>query len=123
MLRTRILLAGVCAVGVAGSAAGLSSVFQGPAAVAAAPREASAAASKDIVDTAVAAGQFKTLAAALKDKKPGDTLQIEVRRPTGMVVKTTMTLAEDPSLVAAPVETPTPEQKAFRDAWLGPKAK
>jgi uncharacterized surface protein with fasciclin (FAS1) repeats len=77
MLRTRILLAGVCAVGVAGSAAGLSSVFSGSAAVAAEPREASAAASKDIVDTAVAAGQFKTLAAALKAAGLIETLKGE----------------------------------------------
>ena len=38
-----------------------------------------------------------------------------------------MTLKEDPSMTAALVEdaggTPTAEQKAFRDAWLGSHAR
>jgi predicted metalloprotease with PDZ domain len=70
---------------------------------------------------------FTNLADVLKDRKPGEALQVELRRPTGQVVKTTLTLGEDPSLQAVTIEsqggTLTPEQKAFRDAWLGPKVK
>jgi predicted metalloprotease with PDZ domain len=70
---------------------------------------------------------FTTLAAALKDHKPGEQLAIEFRRPSGEVVKSTLTLAEDPGLAAATVEstggTLTPEQKAFRESWAGSKVK
>ena len=57
----------------------------------------------------------------------GDQLEVQVRRPSGEVVTASITLAEDPSLVAATVESSgrslTPAQKAFRDAWLGSKVK
>jgi predicted metalloprotease with PDZ domain len=70
---------------------------------------------------------FTTLAAALKDKKPGDTIAIELRRPSGEVVKSTLTLAEDPGLTAATIESTggplTAEQKAFRESWAGSKVK
>ena len=70
---------------------------------------------------------FTNLPEVLKDRKPGDALEVELKRPSGQVVKTTLTLGEDPALQAATIEstggTLTPEQKAFRDAWLGPKAK
>ena len=79
------------------------------------------------VITSVDGVAFTTLAAALKDRKPGDVLAIEFRRPSGMVVKSTLTLAEDPALQAAMVEstggTLTAGQKAFREAWIGSKVK
>ena len=56
-----------------------------------------------------------------------DVLTIEFRRPSGEVVKSTLTLAEDPALQAAMVEatggTLTAEQKTFREAWVGSKVK
>jgi predicted metalloprotease with PDZ domain len=70
---------------------------------------------------------FTTLAAALKDKKPGQQIAMEVRKPWGEVVKTTLTLAEDPALAAGTIEstggTLTPEMKAFREAWAGSKVR
>ena len=68
---------------------------------------------------------FTTLPAALKDHKPGEQLPIEFRRPSGEVVKATITLGHDPALQAATIEstggTLTPAQRAFRDAWVGSK--
>lgn len=79
------------------------------------------------VITSMGGTAFTTLAAALKDRKPGEQLEVQVRRPSGEVVTASITLAEDPSLVAATVESTgrslTPAQKAFRDAWLGSKVK
>ena len=78
------------------------------------------------VITSIDGVAFTALAAALKDRKPGDRLAIVFRRPSGAVVKSTMTFGEDPALQAATIEstggTLTPEMKAFRDAWLGSKA-
>ena len=77
------------------------------------------------VITSVDGVAFTTLAAALKDRKPGDKLAIEFRRPSGVVVKGTLALIEDPGLQAATIEstggTLTAEQKAFRESWVGPK--
>ena len=68
---------------------------------------------------------FTMLPAALKDHKPGEQLPIEFRRPSGEVVKATITLGHDPALQAATIEstggTLTPAQRAFRDAWVGSK--
>jgi predicted metalloprotease with PDZ domain len=58
---------------------------------------------------------------AIAKHKPGDKVAIEFKRPTGATVKATMVLRENPALEAVPVENASPEQKAFRDAWLGPK--
>jgi predicted metalloprotease with PDZ domain len=70
---------------------------------------------------------FTSLAAALKDRRPGDRLAVEFRRPSGATATTTITLGEDPAFDVTPVEadggTITPQQKAFRDAWLGKKGK
>ena len=70
---------------------------------------------------------FTTLAAALKDRKPGDQVAIQFRRPSGEVITANITLAEDPAMQALTVEsaggTLTPAQKAFRAAWIGSKAK
>jgi predicted metalloprotease with PDZ domain len=81
---------------------------------------------EDVI-TSIGGTAFTTLAAALKDRKPGDQVPIEFRRPSGVVVKATLTLAEDPALQAVTIEstggTLTPEQKAFRDSWVGSKAR
>jgi predicted metalloprotease with PDZ domain len=78
------------------------------------------------VITSVGGSAFTTLAAALKDRKPGEQLAVEFRRPSGEVVKSTLTLGEDPAWQAATVEssggTLTPAQKAFRQSWIESKA-
>jgi predicted metalloprotease with PDZ domain len=62
-----------------------------------------------------------------KARKPGDRVVLAVSRPTGKKVSLTMTLGEDPGLEAVPSEraggTLTSEQKAFRENWLGSKAR
>jgi PDZ domain-containing secreted protein len=67
------------------------------------------------------------LQAAIKSRKPGDRLTVTYRRRGGATGTTTITLKEDPSLEAVTLEstgaTLTPDQKAFRESWLGPKAK
>jgi predicted metalloprotease with PDZ domain len=77
------------------------------------------------VITSMGGTAFTTLVAALKDRKPGDQLAVEFRRPSGVVVKSTMILSEDPALDAATIETTggtlTPAQKAFRESWVGSK--
>ena len=79
------------------------------------------------VITSVGGTAFTTLADALKDRKPGDQLEIQFRRPSGEVITSTIVLADDPSLMAATIESTggslTPGQKAFREAWLGSKAR
>jgi predicted metalloprotease with PDZ domain len=76
----------------------------------------------DVV-TAVEGKPFS--ADAVKNRKPGDTVAMMVRRMDGRTAALTLTFAEDPRLTAVTVEsagrTLTAEQKAFRDAWLGPK--
>jgi len=67
------------------------------------------------------------LQAALKARKPGDPLRLSFKRRGGATGTATVTLREDPSVDVVTVEstgaTLTAEQKAFRDSWLGPKAK
>jgi predicted metalloprotease with PDZ domain len=79
------------------------------------------------VITSIGGVAFTTLAAALKDRKPGEQIAVEFRRPSGEVVKSTITLAEDPAWQAATIEstggTLTPQQKAFRERWVGSKVK
>jgi predicted metalloprotease with PDZ domain len=62
---------------------------------------------------------------AFGSRKPGETLSLEVKRPTGKIARLTLTLAEDPALEAVLVESAggalTAEQRAFRDSWLGSK--
>lgn len=81
---------------------------------------------EDVIVSADGAA-FSTLAAALKEKKPGQQIAMEVRKPWGEVVKTTLTLAEDPALAAGTIESAggalTPEMKAFRESWAGSKAR
>jgi predicted metalloprotease with PDZ domain len=68
----------------------------------------------------------KVLQAALKARKPGDTLVITYRRRGGTTGTASIVLKEDPTMETVAVETAggtlTPEQKAFRDAWLGSRA-
>lgn len=64
---------------------------------------------------------------SLKGRKPGEKLSVQVRRPTGQVSTLTLTLVEDPALEAVAVEdsggTLSAAQKAFRESWLGSKAR
>ena len=59
---------------------------------------------------------------ALRTSKPGDRLTIAYTRRDGPKT-TSVTLKGDPNVEIATIEstggTPTPEQKAFRDRWLG----
>jgi predicted metalloprotease with PDZ domain len=75
------------------------------------------------VITSIDGGKF----APFRTRKPGDKLALEVRRPTGQTVQLTLVLGEDPALEAVPVETTgaaaTPEHKAFRESWIGAKAR
>jgi predicted metalloprotease with PDZ domain len=79
------------------------------------------------VITSIGGAAFTTLPAALKDRKPGDEVAIEFRRRSGEVIKATITLGEDPAWQAATIEstggTLTPEQKAFRESWVGSKVR
>ena len=58
---------------------------------------------------------------------PGTAVRLEVKRPTGRMVTLRLTLGEDPALEAVLVETTgaglTTHQRAFRQAWLGPRAR
>jgi predicted metalloprotease with PDZ domain len=55
--------------------------------------------------------------------KPGDSVRVDFRRRSGATANGTVTFTDDPSFEVAFLEdtggAPTPEQKAFRDAWLG----
>ena len=59
--------------------------------------------------------------------RPGASVRLEVKRPTGRMVTLKLTLGEDPALEAVLVETTgaalTSEQRAFRLAWMGPRAR
>jgi len=62
--------------------------------------------------------------AVLRAHKPGDHLSVEFNRH-GVAEKTTITLAEDPTVEVVTLEstggTLSPEQKAMRDSWLASK--
>ena len=64
---------------------------------------------------------------SFKGRKPGERLWLDVKRPTGSIVPLTLTLAEDPTLEPVAVEDSggvlSQEQKAFRESWLGSKAR
>jgi predicted metalloprotease with PDZ domain len=76
-----------------------------------------------IVDVEGKAMSGGALQAALKTKKPGDRLTITFKRRGGATGTATITTKEDPALETVAIEaaggTLTPEQKAFRDSWLG----
>jgi len=63
------------------------------------------------------------LNAIIRRHKPGDRLDVVYADRSAVVRKTSVTLVEDPHQEVVPVETAggrlTPEQKAFRDGWLG----
>ena len=63
----------------------------------------------------------------LKGHKPGDQVAIAFTRRSGEKATGTLTLGEDPALEGVPTEsaggTLTPAQKAFREGWLGSKAR
>jgi predicted metalloprotease with PDZ domain len=60
--------------------------------------------------------------AGLRQRPPGTTVRLGVRRRDGALRETTVTLREDPSIRIVPIErlgrVPTPAQAAFRAAWL-----
>jgi predicted metalloprotease with PDZ domain len=78
-------------------------------------------------DTIVAIDGNPYTADAIKDRRPGDTIKLQVRRVDGRAAALTLTFAVSPALEAVAIEsangTLTPEQKAFRDAWLGSRRK
>ena len=59
---------------------------------------------------------------AIAKRKVGDTVELVFKR-RGQQVKSNATLAADPTFAITEVETPNADQKAFREAWLGSKAK
>jgi predicted metalloprotease with PDZ domain len=77
----------------------------------------------DVDGKPMAAGVLQN---ALERRKPGDRVSLTFKRRGGRTGTATVTLEEDPSLEAVPVEssgrTLTPDQRAFRDSWLGSKA-
>ena len=64
---------------------------------------------------------------AWRRRKPGETVALEVRRVDGRTAVLTLTFQEDPRLDARPAESTglqlSPAQRAFRSAWLGPRAR
>jgi len=78
----------------------------------------------DVDGRAMAGG---VLQAALRARKPGDRLTITYKRRGGATGTATVVLAEDPALDVVTVEaaggTLTSDQRAFREAWLGSKAR
>jgi predicted metalloprotease with PDZ domain len=69
-----------------------------------------------------------TLAAwtAITTRKPGETVVLTIRRRDGKTASVTITVKSDPAVTIddlAKTATLTPEQKAFREAWLGARGK
>jgi predicted metalloprotease with PDZ domain len=64
---------------------------------------------------------------AWRRRKPGETIALEVRRVDGRAAVLKLTFQEDPRLDARPAESTglqlSPAQRAFRAAWLGPRAR
>jgi predicted metalloprotease with PDZ domain len=67
------------------------------------------------------------IASVLKAHKPGDHIPVSFKRRNGSTGTATIIAKEDPSLETVTIEstggTLTPDQKAFRDAWLGSRAR
>ena len=62
--------------------------------------------------------------AALSNRKPGESAAIAIRRRDGKTVSATLAIKPDPTVIVddlAATSGLTPEQKAFRNAWLGTK--
>jgi predicted metalloprotease with PDZ domain len=64
---------------------------------------------------------------ALKGYKPGSTVAMDVKRPTGKILSLGLTVGNDPALEAVTIEstgaTATAVQRAFREAWLGSRVR
>jgi predicted metalloprotease with PDZ domain len=60
----------------------------------------------------------QALQAILRATKPGDRIPIAFTRRDGPRTATVV-LKEDPTVDVAPLESPSPDQQAFRDRWLG----
>ena len=62
---------------------------------------------------------------SFKSRKPGETVLLSVKRPTGRTASLKLVLGEDPLLKRVPIESAggklSPGQKAFRNSWLGSK--
>ena len=67
----------------------------------------------------------EALSAVVQRHKPGDRIEIVFADRAGNAKAAAVTLAEDPHQEIVPIESTggelTPEQKIFRDAWLGSK--
>ena len=70
-------------------------------------------------------GAGVTIQSIISAHKPGDRVTIGFTHPDGKTGTGTVTLGEDPEMVAVTIEstggTVSADQKAFRAAWLGPK--
>jgi S1-C subfamily serine protease len=60
----------------------------------------------------------QALQAILRAAKPGDRIPIAFTRRDGPRTATVV-LKEDPTVDVVPLDSPSPDQKAFRDRWLG----
>ena len=63
---------------------------------------------------------------ALRQKKSGESVALTIRRRDGKTAEATLAIKADPAMTIddlATGGTMTPEQKAFRAAWLGSKIK
>ena len=64
---------------------------------------------------------------ALRQRKPGDSVTITIRRRDGKTVDKTLAIKADPTLRIDPIETTggelTAAQKAMREAWLGTRVR
>jgi predicted metalloprotease with PDZ domain len=78
----------------------------------------------DVDGKPMAAG---VLESALKRKTAGDRLTVTYKRRGGSTGTASIEVKDDPTLELVPIETIggtlSPDQKAFRDAWLGSKHK
>ena len=81
----------------------------------------------DVITTI--AGEPASAAAwnALRQRKPGDSIAITIRRRDGKTVDKTLAIKADPTLRVDPIETTggelTATQKTMRDAWLGTRVR
>ncbi|HEX5069285.1 MAG TPA: hypothetical protein VFV78_03645 [Vicinamibacterales bacterium] len=73
-------------------------------------------------------GEAATAAAwaALSTRKPGDPVPLTIRRRDGKTVSVTLAIKPDPTVIIDDLAVSgalTPEQKAFREAWVSTKVK
>jgi predicted metalloprotease with PDZ domain len=81
----------------------------------------------DVIARIDGASATPTAWAALRDRRPGTTVPITVRRRDGRTEQVTLTVAADPALQIRAVEeaggTLTPAQRAFRQSWLATRVR